>query len=70
MKYPRLKIDADGDGAVTFPAEFRALSWIERADLLKGWLHDMTNEYNATLEEFLNRDKPDDEAQKPAPNYQ
>lgn len=57
MKAPRLKIGIDCDGTVSFPAEFRRLDFIDRADLLQDWICDLTQEYNNTLDAWIEPDK-------------
>lgn len=53
MKMPMLVMSVDCEGDIIFPPEFEALSWIEKADLLRDWLEVMREKYNFVLDDFL-----------------
>ena len=53
----RIELVADedtGEGAVSLPLEFEALSAIERADFLKDWLRELTEAYNEAVQDLQN----------------
>lgn len=52
--------EADFVGVVDLSTDFRALAPIERADLLKDWLHEITREYNEAVDDLTCplRDRP------------
>lgn len=51
-----LKTTREIDGSVKFSKWFREESWIVKADLLKDWIYELTNEYNNVLKELENDD--------------
>ena len=68
MKAPKLKISRDCEGSVSFPPEFLALDFIDRADLLRDWLFDLTQEYNKTLDGWFGVEPASEP--EPAPSVQ
>ena len=55
MKAPRLIADYEnGEGTVKFPRDWRELSSLTRADILRDWVFELAAEYNDAVDEMNN----------------